>query len=135
MNIDSPQVISFTSSPFQSETEITGHIVAHLNVSVSRKARRPYSFGHRSVSVPPAHLSIWERDIFTPGRQASLRLLPRVFLRVSLRKTNPEHPFHYPWLPYRGYLSSDVLPVIPNEVYAVDVELWPTNVVLRPESS
>lgn len=53
------------------------------------------------------------------------------FLKVSLRKVNPQHPRHRPWLPYRDYYSTDVLPVIPNEVYTVDVELRPTNVVLQ----
>ena len=39
------------------------------------------------------------------------------------------------YLPYRDYFSTDVLPVIPGEVYPVDVELWPTNVVLEKGDS
>ena len=41
---------------------------------------------------------------------------------------------HREWLPHRDYFSSDVLPVIPGEVYPVNVEIWPTNVVLDPGS-
>jgi hypothetical protein len=50
--------------------------------------------------------------------------------RVSLRKINKEHPRHREYLPYRDYFSTDVQPVIPGEVYAVDVEIWPTNIVV-----
>ena len=37
---------------------------------------------------------------------------------------------HRQYLPYRDYYSSDVLPVKSGELYSVDVEVWPTNVVL-----
>jgi hypothetical protein len=57
--------------------------------------------------------------------------LTKGWLRVSLRKVNPEHPKNRPWLPWRDYFSSDVCPVIPGDVYAVDVEIWPTNVVVE----
>ena len=55
--------------------------------------------------------------------------LTKGWLRVSLRKVNKEHPKHEEWLPHRDYTSKDVLPVIQGEVYGVDVEIWPTNVV------
>ncbi len=51
-----------------------------------------------------------------------------------MRKVNKEHINHREWLPHRDYFSTDVLPVIPGEVYPVDVEIWPTNVVLSPGS-
>ena len=31
--LDNPKFVQFTSAPFEEETEITGHVVAHLNVS------------------------------------------------------------------------------------------------------
>ena len=52
------------------------------------------------------------------------------WLRVSMRKTNPQDPKHRPWLPYREYRSSDQSLLVPGEIYAVDVEIWPTNVVI-----
>lgn len=52
------------------------------------------------------------------------------FLRLALRKTNPQHPHHRPWQPHRDYTAADVLPVVCGEVYPVDVELWPTNLVV-----
>ena len=51
-----------------------------------------------------------------------------------MRKLNKEHHKHREWLPHRDYFSTDVLPVLPGEVYPVDVEIWPTNVVLEPEA-
>lgn len=33
--LKNPEFVQFTSAPFQQDTEITGHIVVHLNVSLS----------------------------------------------------------------------------------------------------
>lgn len=33
-------------------------------------------------------------------------------------------------MPYRNYYSSEVEPVVPGEIYPVDVEIWPTNVIV-----
>jgi predicted acyl esterase len=52
------------------------------------------------------------------------------WLRLSLRKVDTSHPQHRHYLPYRHYLSSDVKQVQPGEIYPVDVEMWPTSVVL-----
>jgi hypothetical protein len=50
----------------------------------------------------------------------------------DLRKVKKEPPNHREYRPYRDYFSADVLPVIPGEVYPIDVEIWPTNVVVLP---
>lgn len=42
-----------------------------------------------------------------------------------------DHKYNKPWLPHREYLSTDVMEVKGGEVYAVDVEMWPTNVVVE----
>lgn len=52
------------------------------------------------------------------------------WLRLSLRKTDPSNPAHRDYLPYRNYFSTDVQPPKPGEKYPVDVEIWPTNVVV-----
>ena len=58
------------------------------------------------------------------------------WLRLSLRKTNSYYRAGTTeYLPRRNYLSSDVQPVKPDTVYTVDVELWPTNVVLAKGDS
>lgn len=55
--------------------------------------------------------------------------LSKGWQRMSLRRVNKEHPRHRAWLPHRDYFSSDVLPVIPGEIYPVDIEVWATSVV------
>lgn len=121
----------FITAPFEKETEITGHIVAHVNLSVTRIAG----------GTTPKDI-----DVFFTVRQWDLNGVERTFTgtigdaaavtrgcqRVSLRKINKEHPHHREYRPYRDYLSTDVLPVIPGEIYPIDVEIWPTNVVLLP---
>ncbi|KAH7065627.1 galactose-binding domain-like protein [Macrophomina phaseolina] len=123
--VASPHLVAFATPPFDSETEITGHIVAHLNVSAS---------GDRN-SIPPSdidlfvtirHLSATGKEILYTGSTGDGVPVTQGWLR---------HPRHQPWLPHRNYLSSDVLPVLPNEVYPVDIELWPTSVVIEKGES
>ncbi|KAH8880883.1 alpha/beta-hydrolase [Thozetella sp. PMI_491] len=128
-NVNSMQFVSFTTPPFQLETEVTGHIVVHLNVSVTRDpgGSTPSDI---DLFLSLRHLSTSGKEIYYTGTTGEPAPVTKGWLRVTLRKTNPQHPLHQPWLPYREYLSTDVQPVIPNDVYGVDVELWPTNVVV-----
>ncbi|OJJ78033.1 hypothetical protein ASPBRDRAFT_142373 [Aspergillus brasiliensis CBS 101740] len=128
---DGPAFVSFTSAPFDSEKEITGHIVVQLNVSVSRRRWQSTNPTDIDLFLSLRHLSSTGDEVFYTGTAGDPAPVTKGFLRVSLRKTNPQHPHHRPWLPHRDYYSTDVLPVIPNEVYTVDVELWPTNVVVQ----
>lgn len=123
-------ILTFISSPFDSETEITGHIVARLNVSVSRD-RWGNTPSDLDLFISLRHLAPSGEEINYTGSSGDPVPVTKGWLRVSLRKTNPQHPRHRSWLPYRDFYSTDVLPVIPNEVYSVDVELWPTNVVVE----
>ena len=127
---ETPDTLAFTSAPFESETEITGHIVAHLNVSTSRD-RWGSSPSDLDLFISLRHLAPSGEEVFYTGSAGEPVPVTKGWLRVSLRKTNPQHPRHRSWLPYRDFYSTDVLPVIPNEVYAVDVEIWPTNVVVE----
>lgn len=129
-DLSNPQFISFRTQPFQSETEITGHIVAHLNVSMSRDS---WSSAPSDIDlfVTLRHLSSSGKEILYTGTVGDPIPVTKGFLRMSLRKVNNEHPHHRPYRPHRDYLSSDVQAVIPNEVYTADVELWPTNVVVQ----
>ncbi|KAF2102299.1 X-Pro dipeptidyl-peptidase protein [Rhizodiscina lignyota] len=127
---DSQQLISFSTPPFEVETEITGHVVAHLNVSVTPTPGSPAP-SDIDLFLSLRHMSSSGKEVFYTGTGGEAVPITKGFLRVSLRKTNPDHPQHRPWLPHRDYYSTDVLPVIPNEIYAVDVEIWPTNAVFE----
>jgi hypothetical protein len=115
---------------FEHETEITGHIVAHLNVSLS-----PHAAGLTPSDIDLfltlRYISPAGNEVFYTGTAGDPVPLSKGWLRVSLRKTNPSHQKDRPHLPWRDYFSTDVLPVIPGDVYAVDVEVWPTNVVVE----
>lgn len=128
--IDDPQLLQFTTAPFEAETEITGHIVAHLNVSMSPHPGGPMP-KDIDLFLSLRHLSPQGQEISYTGTAGDAVPLCKGWLRVSLRKTNPTHAKHRPWLPYRDYFSIDVQPVICGEVYPVDVEIWPTNVVME----
>lgn len=52
------------------------------------------------------------------------------WLRLSLRKTDETNPAHSKEIPYRNYFSTDVQQPLVGEKYPVDVEIWPTNVVV-----
>ena len=54
------------------------------------------------------------------------------WLRVSLRVVNESSPYHTDFMPHREYRSVDVQRVDINTAYTVDIELWPTNVILAP---
>ena len=128
--LDSPQLHCFTTMAFDEETEITGNVVARLSVSMSPVPNKPTP---RDIDLFVTLRSIAPdgKEIFYTGTAGDPVPLTKGWLRVSMRKTNPEHPKHQPYLPWREYCSTDVLPVIPGEVYTVDVEVWPTNVVVE----
>ncbi|KAJ5681831.1 uncharacterized protein N7477_001771 [Penicillium maclennaniae] len=126
----SSDMISFTTPPFERETEITGHMVAHLNVSVSKSPNGPIP-SDLDLFISLRHISAHGSEILYTGTTGEGAPVTKGFLRVSMRKTNPDHPLHRPWLPYREYRLVDVLPVIADEIYSVDIELWPTNVVVE----
>ncbi|KAJ3544005.1 hypothetical protein NM208_g3282 [Fusarium decemcellulare] len=124
------QFVSFMSAPFESELEVTGHIVAHLNISASADGSesRPSDI---DIFLSLRHFAATGDEIFYTGTTGEPAPVTKGFLRVSLREMNPQHPWHKSWLPHRDYRSIDALPVKPDEVYEVDVEVWPTNVVVQ----
>jgi len=69
------------------------------------------------------------KEVFYTGTAGDPVPLTKGWLRASLRKIASEHPRNSPYQPYREYRSTDVQEVKPDTVYAVDVEIWPTNVV------
>jgi predicted acyl esterase len=129
--LEDPQLIRFETSPFEAETEITGHIVAHLNVSVSPHANSEDVPIDIDLFLTLRHISPSDKELFYTGTAGDPVPLCKGWLRGSMRKTDPTHWKHRQYLPYRHYISSDVQPVIVGEVYTVEVEIWPTNVVVE----
>ncbi len=129
--LDKPEALQFTTAPLEEETEITGHPVAHLNVSLTPEGEGEGDEKEKDIDlfVTLRHLDAGGSEIFYTGTAGDPVPLCKGWLRVSLRRVDEESPRHRPWLPHRDYLSTDVEPVLPGSVYGVDVEIWPTNVV------
>ncbi|KAI8625328.1 X-Pro dipeptidyl-peptidase C-terminal non-catalytic domain-containing protein [Xylariaceae sp. FL1651] len=127
-SLDKPHAVQFTTPPFKEETEITGHITAHLNVSITPEE----SSGEKDIDLflTLRHLDAEGKEIFYTGTAGDPIPLCKGWLRVSMRKVHDENPKHRPWLPHREYFSSDVQEVKPGEIYGVDVEMWPSNIVV-----
>ena len=128
--IDKPELIQFTTPEFEKETEITGHVTARLNVSLTPDTTGPTP-SDIDLFVTLRSIGPDGKEIHYTGTAGDPIPLAKGWLRCSLRKVNTEHYKHRPYLPHRDYLSTDVLPVIPGEIYTVDVEVWPTNVVVE----
>jgi predicted acyl esterase len=130
--IQNPELLQFVTDPFTQETEFTGHIVVHLNVSVSPLPGSPISPSDIDLFVTLRHLDSQGHEIHYTGTVGDPVPVTKGWLRVSLRKTYDSHPYNRPWHPHREYHSTDVLPVEVGQIYAVDVEVWPTNVIVSP---
>lgn len=129
--LDNQQVVQFVSSVFNAETEVTGHIIAHLNVSVTPETTSSVEDLDIDLHVTLRHLDSAGKEILYTGTTGDGIPLCKGWLRVSMRKVNEAHPKHREYLPYRDYFSTDVKPVKADQVYAVDIEIWPTNVVIE----
>ncbi|PNP58205.1 hypothetical protein THARTR1_01902 [Trichoderma harzianum] len=133
-SLDDPQFVTF-STGFTKETEITSHIVAHLNVSVESSAEQqqsdPVVEADLDLFVTLWHLDSQGQEILYTGAVGDPVSLTKGWLRCSLRKVEDKHPQHRSYLPYRQYFSTDEELLTPNIIYAVDVEIWPTNVVMN----
>jgi uncharacterized protein len=112
--------VTFLTPPLESSTEITGPVAAKLFVSSATEDAdlflvvRVFSPDLKEVVFHGA------LDPHTPVAQG--------WLRVSHRKLDDQLT-----LPYRPYHAHDeVQPMTPGEVYEVDVEVWPTCIVVPP---
>jgi predicted acyl esterase len=126
----SPELFQFSTAAFDQETEITGHPTAHIAISAEGISGGA-SPSDIDLFLTLRHIGPSGKEILYTGSAGDGVPLCKGWLRVSMRKVNTSSPRHRPWLPQRDYLSTDKLPILPGEVYACDVELWPTNVVVE----
>ena len=110
--------VTFISEPLDQAMEITGPIAAKLHVSSSSSdadlflVLRVFSPDFQEVVFQGA------LDPHTPVAQG--------WLRASHRKLDPALS-----LPYRPYHTHDeIQPLDPGQVYELDVEIWPTCIVV-----
>lgn len=131
-DLKNQQLIQFHSEPFTENVEFTGHVVAHLNVSVTAQENQAAQPSDIDLFLTVRHLDATGKEIYYTGTVGDPVPISKGWLRVSLRAVNEKNPRHQPWHPHREYLSTDHSPLIPGEIYPVDVEIWPTNVMMSP---
>jgi uncharacterized protein len=112
--------VTFITEPFRQETEITGPIAAKLHVSSSTTdadlflVLRLFAPDFKEITFQGA------LDPHTPIAQG--------WLRASHRKLDTALS-----LPYRPYHShEEVAALEPGDVYELDIEIWPTSIVVPP---
>lgn len=130
-DLKNPQVVRFETSRFEQQTEFTGHVVVHLNVSASKATDSNFEPSDIDLFITLRHIDANAQEILYTGTVGDPVPITKGWLRVSLRKIDHKSPRNTFWHPHRNYLSSDASAVTPGTIYPVDVEVWPTNVVVE----
>ncbi len=112
--------VTFMLPPFDAETEITGPIASKLFVS-SETADADLFLVVRLFTPDMKEITFQGTlDPNTPIAQG--------WLRASHRKLVPE--LSTEWKPYQAH--DEKQPLTPGEIYELDVEVWPTCIVVPP---
>ncbi len=111
--------LAFSTAPFEEAVEITGCATLRLWVSSSTDDMDVFASLH--VIRPDGG-----EVVFDGAHEPTP--LARGWLRASHRKLDPERT-----LPFRVFHAHDeAQPLAPGEFYPIDVEIWPTSIVLPP---
>jgi predicted acyl esterase len=111
-------VLTFSTPPLEAETEITGPMAARLYVSSRTRDADLFLI----VRVfDPAGDEVTFQGALDPNTPIS-----QGWLRASHRKLDPERSEAY--RPYRPH--DELQPLTPGEVYELDVEIWPSCIVV-----
>jgi predicted acyl esterase len=129
-DLQNQSLCQFTTEAFTEETEFTGHIVVHLNVSVTALEGSAIKPNDMDFFITLRHLRDDGQEVLYTGTVGDPVPITKGWLRVSLRNTDETSARNTMWYPHRQYLSSDESLLEPEKVYPVDVEVWPTNVVI-----
>ena len=113
--------LTFLTPPLREELEITGPAAAKL--FASSLTRDADLFLVLRIFAPDG------REIVFQGAQDPRTPIAHGWLRASHRKLDPRRS-----LPYRPFHTHDeVWPLTPDEVVELDIEIWPTSIVVPPE--
>jgi predicted acyl esterase len=110
--------VSFRTSPLADEVELTGPMAAKLFVSSSTEDMD--IFATVQAFAPDG------TEVTFPGASEPAAPIAQGWLRASHRKLDPARS--RPWQPYHTHDEERKL--VPGQVYEVDVEIWPGQVVL-----
>jgi predicted acyl esterase len=112
--------VTFSTPPFEQETEITGPSALKLFISASTTDADIF-----------AVLRVFDRkdkEVVFQGALDPHTPIGQGWLRASHRKLDPKMS-----LPYRPYHTHDEKqPLTPGRVFELDIEIWPTCIVVPP---
>ena len=110
--------ITFMSTPLERETEITGPLMAHLYIS-SSTADADLFVTFQAFSPDGKEVEFQGTvDPHTPLAQGWLRASHR---KVDQNRSTPGRPYH---------THDEHQPLSPGQVYKVDIEIWPTGIII-----
>lgn len=111
--------LTFSTAPFTQETEFTGPVAAHLCMGSSTSDLDVF-----------ATLRLFDSEgrecVFDGAHEPTP--VTRGWLRASHRHLDPART--RAWRPYHSH--DRVEPLVPSQIHELDVELWPTSIVVPP---
>jgi len=111
--------VTFSTAPFEEDTEVTGPVKLKLWVSSSIDDADLFAIVH--------NLGPDGKEVTYPGQNQPAIAAAYGWLRVSHRKLDPERS-----TPYRPYLTHDELQKAkPGEIVPVEIEIWPASIVFE----
>jgi predicted acyl esterase len=110
--------VTFSTAPFEEETEITGPVSATLFVSSSTS--------DADLFLVLGAFDPDGREVVFQGAVDPHTPMAQGWLRASHRKLDPDLSAEH--RPY--HVHDEVEPLAPDEVYRLDIEIWPTSLVL-----
>jgi uncharacterized protein len=110
--------LRLTSEPFAKGTEITGPVALRLYVASSTPDAD--IFATLNLLAPTGE------EVLFAGASDPRSPLTQGWLRLSHRRTDAAKS--RPWRPWHSH--DQIEPLVPGEVYSVDIEIWPTSIVV-----
>ncbi|KPM34994.1 hypothetical protein AK830_g11574 [Neonectria ditissima] len=128
-NAPSGGSIEFSTGRFENDIEITGHSVLHLTVSLA--ALDGFSPSDMDVFVTLRHFNASGKEVLYTGSFSEPCPITRGWLRASHRAIDASSSVNKPYLPVHLHTAASARPVAADgTLYELDIELWPTNVVI-----
>ena len=110
--------ITFLSKPFDKETEITGPMASKLFISSLTN--------DADIFLTVRVFSPEGEEVLFSGAMDPRTPISQGWLRASHRKLDLKET-----LEYRPYHTHDeIQPLTPNEVYELDIEIWPSSIII-----
>ncbi|EPQ32130.1 uncharacterized protein PFL1_00327 [Pseudozyma flocculosa PF-1] len=113
---------------FDKETEITGHPTLRLVTSIAAADGAATVPKDLDVFLTLRHLDAEGKEIFYTGTAGDPCPVTKGWLRASVRKVDASKSNGY--YHHREYLRNEAAPIEADKLHAIDIEIWPTNVVV-----